>query len=101
MVRNDIPPGNQMVQSIHAVADFAIEHSPQFKAWQHGSNYLCCLSTTQLKLHQLIDKLIDHNINFTIFREPDLDNELTAIAVEAIPMSDHKFFFKNFKLGLR
>lgn len=32
--------------------------------------------------------------------EPDIGNEITAIAIECIPKSMHTKIFKNFKLAL-
>lgn len=61
---------------------------------------MCCLNSSLNDIVKLIYKLETHNINFTIFREPDIGNEITAIAVEALPIKLHKKFFKNFKLGL-
>lgn len=46
----------------------------------------------------MIDKLLLYGIRFVAFREPDMDNELTSVAVEALPQEDQKSFFKNFKL---
>jgi hypothetical protein len=89
-----------MVQTAHAVADFAIHHPDEFKAWQHGSNYLCCLSSSIQRIQMIIDRLELYDIKYVIFREPDIGNEITALAVESLPQDLHKKLFKNFKLGL-
>lgn len=99
-MRNDISPGYQLAQTAHAVADFAIEHPEKFKAWKHGSNYLCCLSADAKRIDMIINRLSAHNIHHTIFREPDIGDQITAIAVEALPQQLHKQLFKNLKLGL-
>jgi hypothetical protein len=39
-------------------------------------------------------------VKHTIFREPDIGNEVTAIAVEPLPKSIHTKIFKHFKLAL-
>lgn len=89
------------MQTAHAVADFAIEHSEQFKAWQKGSNYLCCLCVeTEESIKGLIEELKFFNIKHTVFKEPDIDNQITAVAVESLPEKLHKKFFKNLKLTM-
>jgi hypothetical protein len=89
-----------MVQTAHAVANFAAHHPDEFKAWQHGSNYLCCLSSSLDRIMKTIYYLDLYDIKYTIFREPDIGDEITAISVESLPNELHRKLFKNFKLGL-
>lgn len=63
-----------------------------------GSNYLCCLEASEYKIHKIIDILKYLGIKYTVFKEPDINNELTAIAIEAISREQHKKLFKNLKL---
>lgn len=100
LTRNDLSPGYKLVQSAHALADFAIEHENEFKAWQKGSNYLCCLETTEYKISKIVYKLQDLGIKYTVFKEPDFGGQMTAVAVEAISREQHKTLFKNLKLSL-
>ena len=100
LVREDLTPGYKVVQTSHALADFAIKHSQEFKEWQQGSNYLCCLESSTEEIETLISRLEDYNIKYCIFREPDVGNQMTAIAVQAIPKKQHNKLFKNFKLTL-
>lgn len=100
IVRDDLSPGQQLVQTAHAVADFAAEHPAEFSAWRNGSNYLCCLTIEQRTLQRLIHKMEQLYVKHTIFREPDIGNQITAIAVECLPKSIHTKLFKNFKLAL-
>ena len=88
--------GYKVVQSAHALADFAVKYPLKFKAWQLGSNYLCCLEYKNLE--RIIDRLKDHNVLYKVFREPDIDNQITAIAVECLDSTTHKKLFKNLKL---
>lgn len=39
-----------------------------------------------------------HQIKYSAFMEPDIDNQITAVAVESIPKHIHKKLFKSFKL---
>ena len=100
IVRKDLKEGYKLVQSCHAVADFAARHNEEFNEWQFKSNYLCCLEASQLQIDKTISKLDELKIKYSVFLEPDIGNEMTAIAIEAIPRQQHKQLFKNFKLSL-
>ena len=100
IVRKDLKAGYKVAQSCHAVADFAISHGEEFKEWQFKSNYLCCLEASQFKIEKTISKLDELKIKYNVFEEPDIGNQVTAIAVEALPRELHKKLFKNFKLSL-
>ena len=97
---NDLTAGYKVVQSAHALADFAINHEQEFKNWQCNSNYLCCLETSRYKLGRLIDYLELLKIKYNIFMEPDIGDLITAVAVESLTLTEHKKIFKNFKLTL-
>lgn len=49
---------------------------------------------------ELIDYLSLLKIKYHIFVEPDIGNEMTAIAVESLSNTEHKKLFKKFKLTL-
>lgn len=100
VVREDLTQGYKVVQTAHAIADFSVKYEQEFKQWQMGSNYLCCLEATEFKINQLIDKLDSLSIKHHVFREPDIENQMTAIAVEALSREQHKKLFKKFKLTL-
>ena len=99
ITREDLTPGYKVVQSAHAIANFAIEHENQFKQWQQTSNYLCCLETSKLKIDRIISKLDLLRIKYSVFFEPDI-NDMTAIAIQSISRDLHKKLFKNLKLTL-
>lgn len=65
-----------------------------------GSNYVCCLESSEFKLNSIIEKLELNGIKYQKFYEPDIGNQLTSIAVEAIPRQQHRKLFKNLKLTL-
>ncbi len=99
ITRSDLSKGLQVVQSAHAIANFAIEHNDVFVAWQKGSNYLVCLSVeTREELVHLAERLKLFDIKLTEFREPDVNNELTAICVQSLPKKMHTKIFKSLKL---
>ena len=100
LTRSDLAAGYKVVQTAHALADFAVEHGNEFKQWQMGSNYLCCLEATEYRIEKILYKLKDLGIKYTVFREPDIGGQMTAVAVEAISREQHKSLFKNLKLTL-
>jgi len=67
-----------MVQGAHALAEYAIKFPNQFHQWNNG--YLIFLSVFNLKaLKDLRLNLYDKDA--AVFCEPDLDNQITAIAI--------------------
>lgn len=83
ITRKDLSPGYQAVQSTHAALDFLMEHREAGATWHAESNFLCLLSVPdEASLEQLAQEAQRKCIRFTIFREPDIDNQVTAIALE-------------------
>ena len=75
--------GYQAVQSIHSAIDFIFKFPFLSYRWRNRSNYLACLSVKdESELISLIQKLEKDGIRHSIFREPDIENQITAIAVE-------------------
>lgn len=71
------------MQSAHAAIDFQYEHQHEASQWQTKSNYLALLTVpNEESLCKLISKAENSGIKFTVFREPDLNNEITAVAFE-------------------
>lgn len=88
------------VQAIHAAIQFQHEHPEYAKNWFEKSNYLGFLSVMSEKdLLDLIDKASGKEIKFSVFREPDINNQITAIALE--PGSKSKKLCSNLKLALK
>lgn len=77
-----MPDGYQLVQSVHAMADFAATHPQVFRDWQKGSNTLVCLSVAdEPALNKLLDKLSAYGVPLVEFRESDVDNQLTSFCI--------------------
>lgn len=84
VTRRDIHPGAQIAQSAHAMSQFAVEHPVEFKDWYQNSQYVACLSIEdESSLMAFAEKLTQRGIKFSIFREPDYNNQATSIAIEA------------------
>lgn len=100
ITRSDLEPGYQAVQSMHALRQFTAEHPEIDKHWFERSNYLGLLAVQdECELNRLIEKALMRGIKFSIFREPDVDNQITAIALE--PGLQSKKLCSSLRLALR
>jgi hypothetical protein len=100
VVREDLTPGSKVVQSAHGMAEFSARHGPEFIEWTNKSNYLCYLELSKFRMELLLTRLKDLGIKFSVFLEPDIGNQMTAITIECLPEETHKKLFKNFNLTL-
>ena len=83
ITRRDIPAGYQAVQASHAAIQFQHEHTQLASDWYNNSNYLVFLSVANLEeLESFLDKVKSKGIIHSAFYEPDINNQLTAIALE-------------------
>jgi hypothetical protein len=75
IVRKDLKRSSPAVQAGHALAQFLLDHKTE---WQNGT--LVYLSVpNEAKLLQI--KALLGNRQLAEFKEPDLENQLTAVAV--------------------
>ncbi len=101
MTREDISPGYKAVQSTHAAINFIFEHPDRAGPWFQNSNYLAQLEAKDERhLMSLIRKCEEYKLLYTVFREPDIGNQITAIAIEPSEMtkkvvSNLPLLFKN------
>jgi len=71
------------VQSAHAAIEFQHTHPEIAKEWNTNSKYLVFLSVENEKeLHKLLKKIKIKELKYATFIEPDIGNQLTAIALE-------------------
>lgn len=83
ITRRDLSLGQQAVQSTHAAINFIFEHPERAGPWFYNSNYLCMLSVENEKeLIKFIEKCEKLKLCYSVFREPDIGNQITAIAIE-------------------
>ena len=76
IVRKDLSSSQIAVQAGHAVAEYVLDN-PQI--WRNET--LIYLGVKNLyQLEKWMNKLSDAEIKFTTWREPDINNEVTAIA---------------------
>jgi hypothetical protein len=77
LTRKDLGTVYSLVQGTHAVAEYLIKNKKT--DWQNGT--LIMLSVTnEYLLKKWIQKLTEKKIEFIEFHEPDLKDQLTAIA---------------------
>ena len=86
LVDETLKPVYGCVQGGHAVAQWMLEH-PNSREWHN--DYLIYLSADVDKWKQ---KLNFYDVDYTEFKEPDLDYKVTAIAVFG-----HEQLFKKLK----
>lgn len=80
LTRKDMSQGQKAVQSGHAIAQYIIDHNPhQNGLWSNGSIINLELGSEK-SLKKWIKKLEELGIKYSIFREPDMNNEITSIA---------------------
>ena len=83
ITRRDLSPGYQAIQSAHAAIEFQHEHPEIAKEWNTNSKYLIFLSVeNEEELQSLLQKIQIKDLKYSVFLEPDIGNQLTAIALE-------------------
>lgn len=80
VVDEALPSGLKMAQGIHAFRAFVDEHTEIEAHWFENSNNIVCLQAPDLPELRL--RLLAKGLAVVSFREPDLDDKLTAICVE-------------------
>jgi peptidyl-tRNA hydrolase len=88
ITRQDLSPGLQAAQVAHAAFMFGYEHRPLAQAWIQESNFLIILSVkNEQELKALGDEADKQGLPVTWFTEPDIEDELTAIAIAPSPQT--------------
>lgn len=95
LVRRDLSPSQQTVQSCHAVAEFMLHHGhkPCVRKWAGDDRFLIALGVKDLaELKDWQMKLKQKGMAAEAFVEPDIGDQETALAVH--PTSDRSLFKK-------
>lgn len=90
--RKNLTTSQQAVQAGHAL----LELTNKVEMEHHPSSVFIVVKSEE-KLKMVLKELIDNNINFSIFREPDLNNEITSVATEPL-FDDKRDLLKRFQL---
>ena len=89
LIRKDLSASQQAVQGGHALAEFLLEHPTQGKEW--GNHTLIYLGIdSEKELLDWAEVLGWKEMPYSIFREPDIGNQATALAC----YGDSKLFTK-------
>lgn len=89
VVRDDLSVPQKAVQAGHALAEFLLKRKTE---WRNGT--LVYLKVpNEFCLFDLCDKLDDYGIEYSEFWEPDMDDQMTAIA-----STEGKKFFNKLDL---
>lgn len=90
IVRADIPVGYRVAQSVHAAFRFATEYQWLTSKWMNVSEHICCVEVDTLtELESYVDLAEVYDVAHSTFHEPDMFDELTAVALEASDEARH------------
>jgi hypothetical protein len=81
LVRTDLPPSQIAVQAIHSAIEAARRFLPPDS--EHPHLVLCSVASAE-RLLAAADYLFSRSVRHALFREPDRDNEPTALATEPL-----------------
>lgn len=82
LVRGDLPEGLQIPQSCHALRAFIEDHPEEDREWFGGSNNIVVLNPgDEEDLLRYLARAEARGLKTALFREPDLDDQATAIAI--------------------
>ena len=99
VTRGDLSQGYQLVQTGHAIAEFAHKHPQLFTHWTTTTNYLISKAVQDEKhLKRLYEKLKWRGADVVAFTEPDIGDQLTAICFYGTP--EMRKITNKFKLAL-
>jgi peptidyl-tRNA hydrolase len=83
ITRQDLSPGYQATQAAHAALAFSVEHPGLTRRWHDESNYLIVLAAPdEPSLLALLQRAESQGLRTTLFTEPDLNDEATALVIE-------------------
>jgi len=82
IVRRDLAPSARAVQLCHALRAFVEEHPAEDQVWFQQSNTLVLLEVDDEDcLERLMEKARSTGVSCALFREPDIGDQVTAIAI--------------------
>ena len=88
------------MQAGHAAIQFQWEHFDLAKDWFTNSQYLVYVTVpSEFHLEKLIRKAQQRNIKYSAFKEPDIDNQITSVALE--PCDETRKITSSFPLMLK
>jgi hypothetical protein len=95
IARADLPYEQQAVQAAHAATEWARTTSSRY--FPHPT-FVFLNAQNRLHLTWIQIKLILANKDYVLFREPDLGNQVTAIAIHLFTPQNNKRLFDKLPL---
>jgi hypothetical protein len=95
LVRNDLSKSQQGVQGGHALAQFMLDYPDLAQEW---NNRTIVYLKADFQVVESLEKILPDNVlidGISSFKEPDIGDQLTAIAVYGDGAEE---YFANFKL---
>lgn len=77
--RLDLSPRYRSVQAGHALSKYSLEQPEIFREWNNHSLIYVAVQNL-IELREWVEKLQNKGMIFSVFTEPDLDDQPTAIA---------------------
>ena len=75
-------PGLQAAQACHTLRQFTEDHPEIDRRWNDESKFLVVLSVPdEAALQHFAQEATDREIAYSVWREPDIDNQVTGIAL--------------------
>ena len=91
---------NRVFMSVYLDCRGLEEYSEIDKEWFKNSRYLACLAARdEADLKNLAARCKEQDLSYSVNREPDFDNAITAIAIEPTPWG--RRVTSSFPLALR
>jgi len=83
VTRGEVAPGYRAVQAAHALRQFTAEFPELDREWFERSNYIALLEVpNEYFLKELVEMARMGDYKVAQFHEPDIGDQLTAIALE-------------------
>ncbi len=79
LVRKDLGNPYKMVQGAHALAQYALEHTQEFNEWNNETIVFLDVKDEKALL-KWKDKLFYSDKKISVFTEPDIGDQITAIS---------------------
>lgn len=98
MTHTNLTVGHQITQTAHVIAELAVAHPEHFSKWHNLSQSIIVLQTPSSEsLFELYVRAQDASLTVEAFREPDLGDEITALAF--LPHAENVRFLANLPLA--
>ena len=82
VVSGELTDGQKAVQACHALRAFVADHPDIDRRWYEESNTIVLLEASgEMAIIGLWEKMRCSGVECSMFREPDLDDVMTAIAI--------------------